>query len=308
MPSPVPIGSQYWKYQSGIGWSSLPIGSDDGDNEITVNLTDGGIGDSDQTANGVIVDPGGPGSPYHDIAVTDVKASPTGVIVGNSVSIDVDVLNEGTVQDTFDVYTYYDSTLIGTKSLTLSSGASTTLTFTWDTANVSPGTYTIMAEVPQITGETDTADNEFTNGKVTITPVPVYVDIKPGSWPNPIKVDSKGVFAVAICGTKDFDPKTLDATTMKLCIVGIAEGVSPVRWSYQDVATPYTGPPGGGQALGGDGYLDLVFFFDTKTAVVKLGLAGHGRETIPLIIKGNFYPAAGGLPIQGQDYVRISKS
>lgn len=59
MPSPVPIGSQYWKYQSGIGWFSLPIGSDDGDDKITITLTDGGIGDSDLTANGVIVDPGG---------------------------------------------------------------------------------------------------------------------------------------------------------------------------------------------------------------------------------------------------------
>jgi hypothetical protein len=307
MPSPVPIGSQYWKYQSGIGWFSLPIGSDDGDDEITVTLTDGGIGDSDQTANGVIVDPGGAGSPYHDIAVTDVKASPTTVIVGNPVSVEVKVLNEGTVQDTFDVNTYYDSILIGTMSVTLSSGASTTLTFPWDTTNVSPGTYTIRAEVPQVTGETHIADNEFIDGTVTITPVPVYVDIKPGSWPNPINVGSKGIFTVAICGTKNFDANTVDPTTVKLYIAGIAQGVSPIRWSYQDVATPYIGPSGGGQALGGDGYLDLVFFFDTKTAVVKLGLAGHVGETIGLIIKGKLYPAAGGLPIQGQDYVRISK-
>jgi len=243
----------------------------------------------------------------HDIAVTDVRPSPTNVIVGNPVFIDVDVLNEGTVQETFDVNTYYDGTLIGTMSVTLSSGASTTLTFTWDTTNVSPGTYTIRAEVPPVTGETHIADNEFIDGKVTITPVPVYVDIKPGSWPNPICIKSKGVFAVAICGTKDFDVKTVDPATVKLYITGIAQGVSPIRWSYQDVATPYTGPPGGGQALGGDGYLDIVFHFDTQTVVTKLGLAGHVGETIPLIIKGNLYPAADGLPIQGQDYVWILK-
>jgi len=308
MPSPVPIGSQYWKYQSGIGWFSLPIGSDDGDGEITVTLTDGGIGDSDQTVNGVIVDPGGAGSPYHDIAVTDVKASPTTAIVGNPVSVEVKVLNEGTVQDTFDVNTYYDSTLIGTMSVTLSTGASTTLTFTWDTADVSPGTYTIRAEVPQVTGETHTADNEFIDGTVTIIPIPVYVDIKPSSWPNPIKLGSRGMFAVAICGTKDFDVKTVDPTTVKLYIAGIAQGASPIRWSYQDVATPYIGSPGGGHALEGDGYLDIVFYFDTRTVVTKLGLMGHVGETIPLIIKGNLYPAARGLAIQGQDYVRISKS
>ena len=134
-----------------------------------------------------------------------------------------------------------------------------------------------------------------------------YIDIKPGSWPNPINIRSRGKFAVVICGTEDFDIKTVNATTVKLYIAGIAQGVSPIRWSYQDAAMPYTGPSGGGQALGGDGYLDLVFFFGTQAAVVKLGLAGHAGETIPLIVKGNLYPGAGGLPIQGQDYVWILK-
>jgi hypothetical protein len=62
LPSNVPVGSQYWKYQNDI-WSStpIPIGSDNGDNVISITLTDGGIGDSDGVANGVIVDPGGIG-------------------------------------------------------------------------------------------------------------------------------------------------------------------------------------------------------------------------------------------------------
>lgn len=116
--------------------------------------------------------------------------------------------------------------------------------------------------------------------------IPVYVDIKPGSWPNPINVGSQGVFAVAICGTKDFDVKTINPSTVKIYIEGGKEGVSPLRWNYEDVATPYKGPPGGGHALGGDGYLDLVFQFDTQ-AVVSLDLATHVGETIPLIIQGN---------------------
>jgi hypothetical protein len=135
----------------------------------------------------------------------------------------------------------------------------------------------------------------------------VYVDIKPGSWPNPINVGSKGVFAVAICGTKDFDVKTIDPKTVKIYIEGTAEGVSPICWSYEDVATPYTGPPGGGHTLGADGYLDLVFHFDTQ-AVTALDLTSHVGQTIPLIIKGNIYRAFDGMAIQGQDYVRIIKS
>jgi hypothetical protein len=62
LPSPVPIGSQYWKYHQGVGWFSIPIGSDDGDNMITITLTDGGTGDADGSANGIIVDPGAPGT------------------------------------------------------------------------------------------------------------------------------------------------------------------------------------------------------------------------------------------------------
>ena len=136
-------------------------------------------------------------------------------------------------------------------------------------------------------------------------PIPVYVDIKPGGWPNPINIGSKGVFPVAICGTEDFDVMTIDPATVKIYIEGIGEGVCPIRWSYEDVATPYTGAPGGGHALGGDGYLDLVFHFDTQTVVTGLGLAGHVGETIPLIIKGNLN--VGLIPIIGQDYVRILK-
>jgi hypothetical protein len=39
------------------------MGDDDGDNVITITLVDGGLGDDDLTANGVIVDQGGPGNP-----------------------------------------------------------------------------------------------------------------------------------------------------------------------------------------------------------------------------------------------------
>jgi hypothetical protein len=38
------------------------MGSDDGDDVITITLVDGGLGDDDGTADGVIVDQGGPGT------------------------------------------------------------------------------------------------------------------------------------------------------------------------------------------------------------------------------------------------------
>jgi len=64
LPDAVPIGTQYWKYHASEGgWIQIPMGSDNGDNVITITLVDGGLGDDDGVANGVIVDQGGPGNP-----------------------------------------------------------------------------------------------------------------------------------------------------------------------------------------------------------------------------------------------------
>jgi len=66
LPSDVAVGTEYWKYGPTLidptdHWYQLPMGSDDGDNVITITLVDGGLGDDDLTADGVIIDEGGPG-------------------------------------------------------------------------------------------------------------------------------------------------------------------------------------------------------------------------------------------------------
>ena len=68
-PSPLPVGTQYWKYGPTPSnptdhWYQLPIGDDDGDKVITITLVDGGLGDDNVVApDVVIVDQGGPGIP-----------------------------------------------------------------------------------------------------------------------------------------------------------------------------------------------------------------------------------------------------
>jgi len=64
-PTPIPTNMQYWKYHVPEGWIDVTalVGSNDGDNVITLTLTDGGLGDDDGIADGVILDQGGPGSP-----------------------------------------------------------------------------------------------------------------------------------------------------------------------------------------------------------------------------------------------------
>jgi len=68
LPSAAPVGTQYWKYGPTPSdptnhWYQIPMGDDDGDNVITITLVDGGLGDDDLAANGVIVDQGEPGNP-----------------------------------------------------------------------------------------------------------------------------------------------------------------------------------------------------------------------------------------------------
>jgi len=104
----------------------------------------------------------------HDIAVANITPSKTVVGEGYSLLINVTVENQGTNTETFNVTLYTDGniTLIGDEIAignqtvpSLANGASTTLTFTWNTTGFVKGNYTISAYAWPVLGETDTADN-----------------------------------------------------------------------------------------------------------------------------------------------------
>lgn len=66
-PTALPSGTVYWKYGRTSAnptphWYPF-AGAAIAGNTITLSLTDGGAGDDDLSANGVITDPGGPGAP-----------------------------------------------------------------------------------------------------------------------------------------------------------------------------------------------------------------------------------------------------
>jgi len=115
----------------------------------------------------------------HDIAVTNIVPSPIEVRVGDNVTINIDVKNEGNFSETFSVTAYadLDTTVIGDEiavgtqnDVALTNGTNTTLTITWDTEGVSPGTYTISAKVPPVAGEreADKADNTKVDNTVNV--------------------------------------------------------------------------------------------------------------------------------------------
>jgi len=138
--------------------------------------------------------------------------------------------------------------------------------------------------------------------------IPVHVDIKPESWPNPINLGRLGVLPVAICGTENLDVTTIDPATVVLGFEGEEGDVGPARWSYEDVATPFEGGPYDGHELGADGYLDIVLHFVTQEIVNAFRLYRHGGLIRPLYINGNLKEEYGGKVIHGKDYVWITGS
>lgn len=128
----------------------------------------------------------------------------------------------------------------------------------------------------------------------------VFVDIKPTSCPNPLNVGSKGVISVAILGTDEFDVTQVDPDTILL------KGVKPLRWSLEDVATPYEGDlldRNSCTIAGPDGYIDLVFKFDTQEVATALGSVTDGDEIL-LTLTGNLFDSTA---IAGEDIVWILK-
>jgi len=83
----------------------------------------------------------------HYIAVTSINPGKTVIGQGYSTSIRTIVKNYGTHTETFNTTAYLGTTKLQTQRVTLQSGVSTTLNFTWNTAGFSYGNYTVSANV-----------------------------------------------------------------------------------------------------------------------------------------------------------------
>jgi plastocyanin len=126
------------------------------------------LGETDTTDN-VLID-GQITLSLHDIAIIGVTAAPTSVAAGEVVQVTVTVRNQGQASETFNVTAYYDAQAIETETgISLNASASIEVPFSWDTAEVPAGSYTISAEASPVPGEVNITNNEFTDGVVVIT-------------------------------------------------------------------------------------------------------------------------------------------
>lgn len=137
------------------------------------------------------------------------------------------------------------------------------------------------------------------NGIVEPSKIPVALDIKPQSCPNPLNVKSKGKLPVAILGTPDFDVRTIDVLSVRL------NGVAPVKSAFEDVTAPaFKIDPCDCEELDEDSFEDLVLKFDRQEIVATLEAVQDG-DLIQLTLTGNLLESAGGTPIEGTDCILI---
>jgi hypothetical protein len=160
-------------------------------------------------------------------------------------------------------------------------------------------------------------------GPIVHMPVEVYVDIKPGSCPNPFNSKSKGSVPVAIVGTAEFDVTTVDPES--ICLVSPDGTVvcALEQWVIIDSTEPNDGDPaqcfdcfdaeanwncdldgdGVDDSYCGDDIDDLVVKFDTRELAAAIRSEPRGGCVV-LMLTGE---TQSGVPILGSDSVLKKK-
>jgi PKD repeat protein len=125
-----------------------------------------------------------------DIAVSNVTSSKTVLGKGYSLQINVTIMNRGDLAETFSVTTYVNATPIATQTITLTAGSATSITFMWNSTGFVKGNYTLWAYAWPVPDETNTADNNFTDGWVLVT---IAGDVTSASGPPDGRVDLRDI-------------------------------------------------------------------------------------------------------------------
>ncbi|MDH5779183.1 MAG: PQQ-binding-like beta-propeller repeat protein [Candidatus Bathyarchaeota archaeon] len=166
-------------------------------------IDDSGIWDTPYEINAVNIDNYPLMKPFSGIRITNVITSKTIIAQGFTLRIDLAILNHGVDNEDSTVTAYADTTIIAKQTMTLTKMNSSVVTFTWNTAGVVYGNYTISAYADPVPGETDTADNIVVDGWVFVT--------IPGDVNGDGKVRVDDILAVALAfgsnsGDLGYDP------------------------------------------------------------------------------------------------------
>jgi hypothetical protein len=158
LPSDMPTNTQYWKCINGQWVNATSIlGDNDGDNILTLTITDGSQFDADGQANGTIVDPGGPAVPgataptpaAHRVSprnpasmsVQYLSVSPQQATANQPVTISTNVVNSGGEAGNLSVALKINGQVEQTRMVSVGPQGTQPVKFTVTKAQ--PGTYTV---------------------------------------------------------------------------------------------------------------------------------------------------------------------
>jgi hypothetical protein len=118
--------------------------------------------------------------PIHDVAITQVTLPKKVLCQGFTVNVTATVTNQGNYPENVNVTFYANATAIGTfTNVPLTIGSSMNLTQVWNATGFAKGNYTIGAYVSLGPGETNTANNNFTDGWIIVSMVGDITGITP---------------------------------------------------------------------------------------------------------------------------------
>lgn len=163
IPTNTTTGHQYV-----VDWAALSLGEEG----VTVNVDSDGdsvpeyifTSDSELTRHEYVV-----ATTQFDVGLTDLTLPKTVIGEGYALLVNVTIANYGAHDETVNVSLYANETLIEMQTVTLTSGAYTTMAFSLDTAILAKGNYTFHAVTDTVPGETFTFDNTLFKGWVLVT-------------------------------------------------------------------------------------------------------------------------------------------
>ena len=139
-----------------------------------------------------------------------------------------------------------------------------------------------LGDIHRFWSAVDASGNTITKTQIiTVIALEVEIDIKPNSDPNSINQKSKGLLAVAIFGSPDFDVTQIDTTTVDFDILDVNGSTIATKCNIEDVD--------------GDGIDDMVCFFKIKDIDHKC--------TAEFVV-GQIQGQLDGTPFRGLDDVR----
>jgi hypothetical protein len=115
--------------------------------------------------NGTVLVIGG----VHDVAITEVTPLKTVVGQGCMTNTKIVITNQGDYTETVNFTIYINATFVTSQNVTVANGGTATIVTSWNTAGFAKGNYTLWAYARPVDGETDTGDNNCTDGIVKLT-------------------------------------------------------------------------------------------------------------------------------------------